>query len=210
MTIPQQNKSEFQIRCSYHNHYHVNPNIPIVILLIYSMSKFFLKNGSVLICIIVAIASLIIPVKPIEESIVSHHEARAQLSNSNYQTMSGATLGNSSGANNNNIVGSQNVTGSIKLRNIIGNAISSQIKVSLIQAAMAAEKAVGNNSHAVAANLGQENGFLVYTVWVADSNYIFHRIVVDAGNGKLLTVQNMLGLGRSPLLSPPSGPLSIP
>jgi uncharacterized membrane protein YkoI len=180
------------------------------------MSKFFLKNSSVLICMLVAIASVIIAVKPIEEYIVSHHEARAQLSNSNHQTMSGATLGNSSGANNNNIVGSLNVTGSIKLRNIIGNAISSQIKVSLIQACMAAEKAVGNNSHAVAANLGQENGFLVYTVWVADSNYNFHRIVVDAGNGKLLILQNMsiarnmLGRGGSPLLSPPSGPLSIP
>ena len=198
-------------------HHHVNSNIPIAILLIHSMSlKFFLKIGSVFICILVAIVSLIIVVKPIEESIVSHHEARAQLSNSNYQNMSGATLGNSSGANNNNIVGSQNVTGSIKLRNIIGNAISSQIKISLVQAAMAAEKAVGTNSHAVAANLGQDNGFLVYTVWVADSNYNFHRIVVDAGNGRLLTLQNMsiarnmLGSGGSPLLSPPSGPLSIP
>ena len=198
-------------------HHHVNSNISMMILLIYSMSsKLFLKNGSVFICILVAIATIINAIKPIEESIVSHHQARAQLSNSNYQNMSGATLGNISSANNNNIVGSQNVTGSIKLRNIVGNAISSQIKISLVQAAMAAEKAVGNNSHAVAANLGQDNGFLVYTVWVADSNYNFHRIVVDAGNGKLLTLQNMsiarnmLGSGGSPLLSPPSGPLSIP
>jgi uncharacterized membrane protein YkoI len=179
-------------------------------------SKFFLKSGSVFICIFIAVALLVIAGKPIEEAIVSHHEVRAQLSNSNDQNMSGAAVGNGSGANNNNIVGTQNITGSIKLRNIIGNAISSQIKVSLVQAAMAAEKAVGSNSHAVAANLGQENGFLVYTVWVADSNYNFHRIVVDAGSGNLLTSQNisiarnMLGLGGSPLISPPSGPLSIP
>ncbi|MFL6380464.1 MAG: PepSY domain-containing protein [Nitrososphaeraceae archaeon] len=180
-------------------------------------SKFFLKNGSVFICMLVAVGLLIIGGKPIEESIVLHHEATAQLSNSNDQNMSGAVVGNGgSGANNNNIVGSQNITGSIKLRSIIGNAMSLQIKISLIQAAMAAEKAVGSNSHAVAANLGQENGFLVYTVWVVDSNYNFHRIVVDAGNGNLLSLQNMstarnmLGLGGSPLISPPSGPLAIP
>jgi hypothetical protein len=179
-------------------------------------SKFFLKNGSVFVCILVAVALLIIAGKPIEEAIVSHHQVRAQPSNSSDQNMSGAVGNGGGGANNNNIVGSQNSTGSIKLRSIIGNAISSQIKVSLIQAAMVAEKAVGSNSHAVAANLGQENGFLVYTVWVADSNYNFHRIVVDAGNANLLTLQNMSiarnmsGLGGSPLISPPSGPLSIP
>ena len=45
--------------------------------------------------------------------------------------------------------GGPNITGSIKLSTVMGNALSSQIKVGLNQSAITAEKAVGNNSHAV-------------------------------------------------------------
>jgi len=169
-----------------------------------------MKKCSLLLYILVAAASLTTAGKPIGQDIVSYHEVKAQAAiNSSNQNMSAP----SDVANNrNNIVGSQNITGSIQLRNIIGSAIASQVKVSLVQAAMAAERAAGSNSHAVAANLGQENGFLVYTVWLADSNYNFHRIVVDAGNGNILTSQNMsiARSGGSPLISPPSGPVTIP
>jgi copper(I)-binding protein len=82
-----------------------------------------------------------------------------------------------------------NVTGSIKMSTVIGNALSSQIKVGLNQSAMTAEKAVGNNSHAVAAHIGVQNGYLVYTVWVIDPNMKFNRVIVDAGNGKVLSNQ---------------------
>jgi uncharacterized membrane protein YkoI len=179
-------------------------------------SKFIMKNCSVLLCILVSAALLTIAGKPIGQAVMWYHEVKAQGVNSSNQNMSAAAaMANNNGgvANNNNI---QNITGSIQLRNIIGSAISSQIKVSLIQAIMAAVKAVGSNSHAVAANLGQENGFLTYTVWVADGSYNFHRIVVDAGNGNILTSQNMsiarnmLGSGGSPMISPPSGPMTIP
>jgi uncharacterized membrane protein YkoI len=179
-------------------------------------SKFIMKNCSVLLCILVSAALLTIAGKPIGQAVMWYHEVKAQGVNSSNQNMSAAAaLATNNGgiANNNNI---QNITGSIQLRNIIGSAISSQIKVSLIQAIMAAVKAVGSNSHAVAANLGQENGFLTYTVWVADGSYNFHRIVVDAGNGNILTSQNMsiarnmLGSGGSPMISPPSGPMTIP
>jgi hypothetical protein len=56
------------------------------------------------------------------------------------------------------------ITGSLKFSTFLGNALSSQIKVGLNQYAMTAEKAIGNNSHAVAAHFGTENGYLVYTV----------------------------------------------
>jgi copper(I)-binding protein len=82
-----------------------------------------------------------------------------------------------------------NITGSIKMSTVIGNALSSQIKVGLNQSAMTAEKAVGNNSHAVAAHIGVQNGYLVYTVWVIDPNMKFNRVIVDAGNGKVLSNQ---------------------
>jgi hypothetical protein len=79
-----------------------------------------------------------------------------------------------------------NVTGSVSLSSVIGNA---------------AEKTVGNNSHAVSAHLGQANGYLVYTVWVVDSGFKFHRAIVDVGNGKVLSSQQlpmqagMMGMG---------------
>jgi uncharacterized membrane protein YkoI len=174
------------------------------------------KIEFVFLCITVAFVSVVITAaKPIGEDIVWPRQAIAQISNSNNQNMSGTTPGNSTAAidgsiNNNNIGIGQNITGSIKLRNIVGSAIASQIKISLIEATSIAQKALSGNAHAVAANLGQENGFLVYTIWVVDSNYNFHRIVVDAGNGQILVSQNMADLGRSPLLSPPSGMLSVP
>jgi hypothetical protein len=87
--------------------------------------------------------------------------------------------------------GGPNITGSIKMSTVIGNALSSQIKVGLNQSAMTAEKAVGNNSHAVAAHIGVQNGYLVYTVWVIDPNMKFNRVIVDAGNGKVLSNQQI-------------------
>src|SRR6185312_10816543 len=82
-----------------------------------------------------------------------------------------------------------NITGSVKLSTVMGNALVSQIKVSLSQAATTAENTVGNNSHAAAAHFGIVNGYLTYTVWVIDGSYTFHRVIVDAGNGKVLLSQ---------------------
>jgi uncharacterized membrane protein YkoI len=108
-------------------------------------------------------------------------KVNAQMSTSN---MTGGMMGMKAGGGG----AGPNVT-SIKLSTVIGNALSSQIKVGLNQAAVIAEKAVGNNSHAVAAHFGVENGYLVYTVWVIDGTYNFHRVVVDAGDGKVLANQ---------------------
>jgi hypothetical protein len=85
-----------------------------------------------------------------------------------------------------------NLTGSIKLSTVFGNALASQIKVSLSQAATTAENTVGNNSHAVAAHYGVVNGYLVITVWIVDGSYNFHQVMVDAGNGKVLVSQPAL------------------
>jgi hypothetical protein len=109
-------------------------------------------------------------------------KVNAQMSTSN---MTGGMTGMKAGGGG----AGPNVTGSIKLSTVIGNALSSQIKVGLNQAAVIAEKAVGNNSHAVAAHFGVENGYLVYTVWVIDGTYNFHGVVVDAGDGKVLANQ---------------------
>src|SRR5918911_202275 len=64
----------------------------------------------------------------------------------------------------------ENITSSINLMNIISNALGSQIKVSLSNATTIAENSIGNNSHAVAAHVGDANGYLVYNVFVLDPN----------------------------------------
>ena len=81
----------------------------------------------------------------------------------------------------------ENVTSSINLMNIITNALGSQIKVSLSNATTIAENSVGNNSHAVAAHLGDENEYLVYTIFVLDPNMNFNTVIVDPGNGQVLS-----------------------
>jgi uncharacterized membrane protein YkoI len=91
-----------------------------------------------------------------------------------------------------------NITGSVNLTTTIGNALASQIKIGLSQAAAAAEKAVGNNSHAVSAHLGEANGYLVYTVLLVDSSYKFHKAIVDVASGQVLSNQQIqMGVGPS-------------
>jgi len=80
----------------------------------------------------------------------------------------------------------QNITGSIKLAPTLFNAISPVIKVSLSDAIKSAETQLGNNSRIVAANLGHENGYLTYTVCAMDEEMNLHRVIIDAGNGKVL------------------------
>jgi uncharacterized protein (DUF2147 family) len=87
--------------------------------------------------------------------------------------------------------GGENVTSSINLMNVISNAIGSQIKVSLSNATTTAETSVGNNSHAVAAHIGDVNGYLVYTIFVLDPNMNFNTVIVDPGNGQVLSSKQM-------------------
>ncbi len=98
----------------------------------------------------------------------------------------------------------QNVTGSINLFSTISNAIESQVKVSLSDAASTAEGAVGNNSHAVAAHIGQANGYLIYYVWVLGPDMNMNMVIVDPGNGQVLLNTQiplqqlmMMGMGSS-------------
>jgi hypothetical protein len=79
-----------------------------------------------------------------------------------------------------------NITGSISLRNM-SQEIGPQIHVSLANASTIAENTVGPNSHAVLVRFGVVRGFLVYTAFVSDINHGIHTVLVDAGNGKVLS-----------------------
>jgi hypothetical protein len=80
----------------------------------------------------------------------------------------------------------QNITSSINLMNIIGQAIGSNVNVSLSDAATTAEGSIGNDSHAVAAHIDEQNGYLVYNVMVIDPSMNFSKVIVDPGNGQVL------------------------
>jgi len=59
---------------------------------------------------------------------------------------------------------------------------------------------VDNNSHAVAAYIGETNGYLVYTVWVLGPDMNISRVIVDPANGQVLSnmpvsLHQIMGLG---------------
>ena len=88
-------------------------------------------------------------------------------------------------------MGGNNVTSSINLMNIISEAIGSNINVSLSDAATTAESSVGNGSHAASAELGENNGFLVYNIMVIDPSMNFSKVLVDPGNGEVLFTKQL-------------------
>jgi uncharacterized membrane protein YkoI len=87
----------------------------------------------------------------------------------------------------------QNWTGSISLFSPILDAFKSKIHTTLNNATTSALTAVGggSNSSAVAAFIHPENGFLVYDVFVLDSSNNVHKVMVDPGNGRILSNQQM-------------------
>jgi hypothetical protein len=88
----------------------------------------------------------------------------------------------------------ENVTGSINLMSTISNAIASQVNVTLSEAVTSAENNVGNGSHAVAARIGGENGYLVYNVCVFDPNGKLHKTIIDPADGKILLSRELSGM----------------
>jgi uncharacterized membrane protein YkoI len=117
------------------------------------------------------------------------HNASAQPNNAGSTNMMTDTM--MKPGNMTMTMGGENVTSSINLMNIISNAIGSQVKVSLSNATTTAETLIGNNSHAIAAHIGDVNGYLVYTIFVLDPNMNFNTVIVDPGNGQVLSSKQM-------------------
>jgi hypothetical protein len=89
----------------------------------------------------------------------------------------------------------QNWTGSISIFSPILDAFKSKIHTTLNNATTSALNAVGggisSNSSVVAAFIHPGRGFLVYDVFVLDSSNNIHRVIVDLGNGRVLSNQQM-------------------
>ena len=107
------------------------------------------------------------------------------INNSQSPTTSAPTL------STNGAYSSPNWVGSIQVSNALSQMIQSKVHTTLGNTAAGAEKAVGINSHATSANLGEERGYLVYTVRIVDGNSNFHKVIVDPGNGRVLFAQSI-------------------
>ena len=99
---------------------------------------------------------------------------------------------------------SANWTGSISLFSPIIDTFKSKIHTTLNEATTNALKAVGggSNSSAIAAFIHPERGFLVYDVFVLDSNDNVHRVLVDPGNGNVLSNQPMSLMDMMAMMHP--------
>jgi hypothetical protein len=138
----------------------------------------------------------------------SPQSAIAQMSSSS----GNMTAGGSSQNQTNMMMGTYgpNITGSIALGPTIAKAIASQVHVTLANASMIAEKAVGANAHSAAVRIGVVHGFLVYMALVVDSNNNFHGVLVDAGNGKVLGQLSLAALMRGGMMGPSMGMMMGP
>ena len=91
-----------------------------------------------------------------------------------------------------------NFTGTIPLRSTINKAISPQVKVSLTDAVLTAQKLVGSNSSATLALLRPLIGYLVYDVHVTNkSNDTSYAVIVDPGSGQVLYHQTLSSLSSA-------------
>jgi hypothetical protein len=136
---------------------------------------------------VVALAGLYFSVLPIQQT-------SAQMMNPNMMFngtgMNPNMMFNGTGVGN-MFAQDQNITGSINLMPTIFNSISSQIKVNLSDAVLTAQTQVGNDSRVVSAHLDVVNGYVTYTVCAIDPDMTIHRIVIDAGNGNVLSSSNL-------------------
>jgi uncharacterized membrane protein YkoI len=119
------------------------------------------------------------------------HKANAQTSGSSNMTSGSSTMGTNGPKSMMTGNRGANITGSVPLLPTMMQALKSRVHTSLNDATTTALKSVGGNSSAVAAFIHPENGFLVYNVIVLDANNNIHRVIVDAGNGKVLSSQSM-------------------
>jgi uncharacterized membrane protein YkoI len=144
-----------------------------------------MKNSKSVVILVLTFAALMIG----SSSIASTQSTFAQMKSSS--NVAGGNIMAYSHQNQTSTMMEPNITGSVAIGPLLAKTIASQVHVSLANASMIAEKAVGANAHAVAVRIGVVHGFLLYMALVVDSNNNFHGVLVDAGNGKVLASTQM-------------------
>jgi len=109
----------------------------------------------------------------------------------------------------------QNWTGSISLFSPILDMFKSKIHTTLnsvitsaigvVEGATGGAASPNASAAAVAAFIHPENGFLVYNVFVLGPNNNIHRVIVDPGNGKVLSNQPMSMMEMMSMMHPSMG-----
>ena len=123
---------------------------------------------------VIAIASLIamMTLTPMNE-----HRTNAQMMMGNHSSLGNMT--------------SSTLHGTINLQQTIFDAIHSKVNTSLIQAMTTAEHTVGNDSFAVAGFGGEYGGYFEYQIILSNPIMEFYTVLVDPGNGHVLTTQKV-------------------
>jgi hypothetical protein len=89
------------------------------------------------------------------------------------------------------ISNADNFTGSISIFQPIINEFKSSINTSLTDAISTAEQSLGNNATTLAAFIHPEREYIVYNIFALDANNSAHKVIVDPGNGNILSSQQM-------------------
>jgi uncharacterized iron-regulated membrane protein len=87
-----------------------------------------------------------------------------------------------------------------KIHTTLNSAITTA--VGAVGGAAGAAASSNASAAAVAAFIHPENGFLVYNVFVLDPNNNIHRVIVDPGNGKVLSNQRMSMMEMMSMMHP--------
>jgi hypothetical protein len=87
-------------------------------------------------------------------------------------------------------------------------ALGSKINTNLMDATANAIETTGTNSSALSALLLVENGFLVYRIIVTDPAGVVREVLVDPGNGKILSSRSLpTDIVSGMIMRPSIGPL---
>lgn len=85
----------------------------------------------------------------------------------------------------------ERINGTINMMQTMFDAIASKMNLTLNDAITTAEQSVGNNSYAMVAMSQEKDGFMVYSVILGTPNMEFYKVIVDPGNGQVLSSNEM-------------------
>ncbi|HEY7079331.1 MAG TPA: PepSY domain-containing protein [Nitrososphaeraceae archaeon] len=116
------------------------------------------------------------------------------------QQLAGNNSNNNNNNNNNNAYMNQvstipKINGSVNVVENIKNMFKENAKVSFTAASETAQKQISNGT-ILGGHLGVTQGYLTYTYFVVDpSKQTGYRVIIDAGNGKVLYTSQGLPIG---------------
>ena len=133
-------------------------------------------NKKIAIPAIVAVAAMLAGIGLLGPSALAQQQMNSN--NSNGNTYNGGMVSTMNATNQT----MPKINGTLNVIQIIKD----KIKVSFSEAANTAQKQISNGT-VVAGHIGVVQGYLVYTFIIVDTtNHSIHRVIVDAGNGKVL------------------------